>query len=79
MVKVNGIVTIVFSVITFLNVMILIKNPGLFTEAIKNFGVEMPLKNITTFLYVMLIYAAILFTHVLWTFALLKKNKDFFI
>ncbi len=78
MVRVNGIVTLVFSVITFLNVSYLLKNPALFTDSIKNLGVQMPLKNITGFFYAMLIYAAILFIHVVWTFALLKKNKDYF-
>lgn len=78
MVRVNGIVTLVFSVITILNVLYLLKNPAFFTDSIKNLGVEMPLKNITGFFYAMLIYAAILFTHVVWTFALLKKNKDYF-
>jgi hypothetical protein len=78
-VKVNGIVTIVFSVLTILNVLLLLKNPNLFTDAIRSFGVEMHLKSITGFLYVMLGYGAILFIHVLWTFALLKKNKDYFI
>ncbi len=78
MVRVNGIVTLVFSVITILNVLYLLKNPAFFTDSIKNLGVEMPLKNITGFFYAMLFYAAFLFTHVVWTFALLKKNKDYF-
>lgn len=78
MVRVNGIVTLVFSVITILNVLFLLKNPALFTESIKNFNVQMPVKNITGFFYAMLIYAAILFIHVVWTFSLLKKNKQYF-
>lgn len=78
MVRVNGIVTLVFSVITILNVLFLLKNPGVFTDSIKNFGVQMPIKNMTGFFYAMLIYAAILFIHVVWTFRLLKNNKHYF-
>jgi hypothetical protein len=78
MVRVNGIVTLVFSVIIMLNVLILLKNPVLFTDSIKNYGVDMPLKNITGFFYAMFFYAASLLTHVVWTFSLLKKNKQYF-
>jgi hypothetical protein len=78
MVRVNGIVTLVFSALIILNVLLLLQNPGLFTESIKNYGVEMPVKNITGFFYAMFIYAAILLAHVVWTFALLKKNSDYF-
>ncbi len=78
LVRVNGIVTLVFSVLIILNVLFLLKNPGLFTDSIKNYGVEMPLKNITRFFYAMFFYAAILLTHVVWTFGLLKKNNQYF-
>jgi hypothetical protein len=77
-VRVNGFVCIVFSVIMFLNVLLLIKSPDLFTQAIHNYGVEVPVNMANSFLYVMLVYAIILFIHVLWTFALMKKNKEYF-
>jgi hypothetical protein len=77
-VRVNGFVCIVFSAITFLNVLLLIKTPSLFTQAIQNYGVEVPLSKANMFLYIMLVYAIILFVHVLWTFTLMKKNKDYF-
>jgi hypothetical protein len=78
MVRVNGIVTLVFSAMIMLNVLLLLRNPGLFTDSLKNFGVDMPLKNVTAFFYAMLIYAAILLIHVVWTFRLLKKNNHHF-
>jgi hypothetical protein len=77
-VRVNGFVCIVFSVITFLNVLFLIKTPGLFTQTIQNYGVEVPISKANSFLYIMLVYAIVLFVHVIWTFGLLKKNKDYF-
>ena len=78
MVRVNGIVTLIFSSLVVLNVLILLGNPALFTESIKGYGVEMPLKNVTGFFYAMLIYALILLVHVIWTFRLLRKNNNYF-
>jgi len=77
-VRVNGFVAIVLSVIMLLNVLLLLKNPSLFTEAMRNYGVELPLNKLNVFLYFMLGYATVLFIHVIWTFALLKKNRDYF-
>lgn len=77
-VKVNGIVTLIFSVIVIIDVIILIGNPQAYVDAVKNYGVEMPLKTIAGFLYVMLAYGIILLLHVVWTFFLLKKNSAFF-
>ncbi|MCW3105645.1 MAG: hypothetical protein JWQ09_151, partial [Segetibacter sp.] len=77
-VRVNGIVTLIFSIISIIGIFPLLLNPQPFVDAVKNFGVEMPVKTATTFIYAMLIYAAILFIHILWTFALLKKNREFF-
>jgi hypothetical protein len=77
-VRVNGIVTLIFSVITVLNVLLLLQSPEIFLDAMQKFGVEVPLKSIQGFLYVMLLYGSVLFIHVVWTFALLKKNKHYF-
>lgn len=77
-VRVNGIVAIIFCVMTFMNVLMLLKQPGLFTDAAKNLGVEMPVRIINNFFYGMLVYAVLLFIHVLWTFALLRKYKESF-
>ena len=77
-VRVNGIVTLVFSIISIIGILPLLINPQPFIDAVKNFGVVMPVKTALGFFYVMLIYAVILLAHILWTFALLKKNKDFF-
>jgi hypothetical protein len=65
-------------VITVLNVLLLLQSPEIFLDAMQKFGVEVPLKSIQGFLYVMLLYGSVLFIHVVWTFALLKKNKHYF-
>jgi membrane protease YdiL (CAAX protease family) len=77
-VRVNGIVTMIFSIISILGITPLLANPQPFVEAIKNFGVTMPLKSVITFCYIMLVYAIVLLVHILWTFALLKKHKEYF-
>jgi hypothetical protein len=77
-VRVNGIVTLVFSIISVIGITPLLANPQPFADAVKNFGITMPLKTIITFCYVMLVYAVVLLVHILWTFALIKKHKEFF-
>jgi hypothetical protein len=77
-VRVNGIVTLIFSFISIIGIAPLLANPQPFVEAIQNFGVTMPLKTIMTFCYIMLVYAVVLLVHILWTFALMKKHKEYF-
>lgn len=77
-VRVNGMVTMIFCMISIISIIPLLANPQPFVEAIKNFGITMPLKTITTFCYVMLVYAIVLLAHILWTFALIRKHKAFF-
>ena len=77
-VKVNGIVALIFSVVVVIDVIMLIGNPQAYIDAIKSYGVDMPLQTISVFLYIMLAYGIILLAHVIWTFFLLKKNSSFF-
>lgn len=77
-VRVNGIVTLIFSALTILNVLFLLKNPQAFADVFKNYGVEMPVQNIMGFFYVMLFYAVVLAVHIIWTFTLMKKYRNFF-
>lgn len=77
-VRVNGIVTLIFSFMTVMSVLPLLQNPQSFTDALKGMGFEMPLKSITGFFYAMLGYAIVLFIHILWTFALMKKHQENF-
>lgn len=77
-VRVNGIVTLIFSFMTIISVTSLLQNPQSFTSALKGIGLEVPLKSITGLFYGMLIYAVLLFVHILWTFSLIKKNREYF-
>lgn len=77
-VRVNGIVSLIFGFMTIISVLPLLQNPQAFTDALKGMGFEIPLKSITGFFYGMLFYAAVLITHVLWTFTLMKKHLEYF-
>jgi hypothetical protein len=77
-IRVNGIVALIFSVIIIIDVVVLLKNPQLYVDAVKGLGVDIPVDKVQTFFYVMIVYALVLLTHVLWTFALMKKNKNYF-
>lgn len=77
-VKVNGIVALIFSLIAIVDVIILIGHPQVYLDAIKGFGVDVPLKTVLSFLYVMLAFSVILLVHVIWTFFMLKRYASFF-
>jgi hypothetical protein len=77
-IRVNGIVAIIFSVLIVVDVIFLLQNPQLYVDAVKGFGVDIPVDKVKGFFYVMIVYALILLAHVLWTFALVKKNKEYF-
>lgn len=77
-VKVNGIVALIFSIIVIVDVIFLMQNPKAYVDAIKGFGVDVPLKTVFAFFYVMLAYGIILLVHVIWTFKLLKKHSESF-
>jgi hypothetical protein len=78
LVKVNGIVALIFSIVVIVDVIILMGKPQAYVDAIKGYGVDMPLQTITTFLYIMLVYGIVLLVHVIWTFILLRKHSSFF-
>jgi hypothetical protein len=78
LVKVNGIVALIFSLVVIVDVIILMGKPQAYVDAIKRYGVDMPLQTITTFLYIMLAYGIVLLVHVIWTFILLRKHSSFF-
>src|ERR1044071_3232604 len=77
-IRVNGIVALVFSIIIIIDVAFLIRNPQIYVEAVKNLGVELPVEKVTGFFWVMLVYGLVLLTHVLWTFSLMKKYREYF-
>ena len=77
-VRVNGIVSIFFSTLTVVNVLYLVQHPNQFFEALKTYKLAITLNSISGFLYCILAYGLILLAHILWTFALMNKNQEFF-
>jgi hypothetical protein len=77
-VRVNGIVAIVFSVQIFLGVTVLLKKPEVYSETMSKFGMQVSLNAVQGFFIFMLVYAIALLVHILWTFALMKKNESSF-
>ena len=77
-VRVNEIVTLVFCFFSLISVVSLLVNPQPFLDAVKVLKFDMPLKTAISFFYIMLAYAVIQIVHILWTFALLKKNREYF-
>ena len=85
-IRVNGFVTIIFSMLNIPAIINLIRNPASYFETTKEFakqfgqGTEQTFSpaNLHILTSVMLTYLVALFIHVFWTFALLKKNQDYF-
>ena len=85
-VKVNGYVAIVFSILNIQPMLALLKNPDTYIasmkEAMKQLGPQYQ-QNFNTHTavimsVVMIVYLIVLFAHVLWTFALIKKHEEHF-
>ena len=77
-IRVNGIVTLVFCIFLMLGILPLLINPQPFIEVVKSMGLDVAPKVLRTSLFLMLLYSVILFIHILWTFALMKKHQAFF-
>ena len=85
-IRVNGYVAIVFSLLNIPSIINLIHNPASYTEATKEFARQFGqggkqnfnVQNIQILTSIMLIYFIALSVHVSWTFALLRKNKEYF-
>lgn len=85
-IRVNGFVAIVFSLLNIPSIINLIHNPASYAEATKEFAKQFGqgtkqnfnIANIQVLTSIMLVYFIALFIHVSWTFALLRKNKEYF-
>ncbi len=85
-VKVNGYVALFFSFLNISSSIAVIRNPNMildsYREMMKQFGSKMQqeisVSTITTASYIMLAWVIALAIHILWTFALIKKNDSFF-
>lgn len=77
-VRVNGLVAIFFSVLTVINVLYLVEHPQLLEEKLAEMKMEKLADTVKGLFIGMIFYATILLTHILWTFALMKKNQHYF-
>ena len=77
-VRVNGFVSLFFSVLCIDNVLYLLQHPQIFDEALNEYKFAITTDKIFGIFYGMMAYGCILLTHILWTFALMKKNEAFF-
>lgn len=77
-IRVNGIVTMIYGFIIIASMAMVFKNPQIFVEQIKQYGVEFPVENLNNIILIFLLLGIVWVVHVLWTFALVKKNKAFF-
>jgi hypothetical protein len=85
-VKVNGYVTIVFSLLSLPGAFGLVKNPAVYMANMSEMMGKMGNHSSQAFTersaiilaLVMIFYFLILLVHVFWTFALIKKNEQYF-
>ncbi len=77
-IRVNGIVSLIYASVIIAGMTIFLQQPQTLVDQLKQMGIDMPLKNIMSMLVVLLVFGIVLFVHVLWTFALLKKNTTYF-
>jgi hypothetical protein len=85
-IRVNGFVAIAFSILNIPPIITLLRNPAAYIastrEMLKQFGESYQKsfreENVYVLGYIMLVYMVALLIHVLWTFALIKRNKEFF-
>lgn len=85
-IKVNGYVTIGFSILSLPNAIALVKNPGFYIANMQDMMQSMGNKTTAQFsersavilAIVMILYFSILIAHALWTFALMKKHEEYF-
>ncbi len=86
LIRVNGIVAVIFGFLNIPPIIVLLRNPSAYIaatkEMMKQFGPEyqqsFKAENVHIIGIVMLVYLVVLLIHVFWTFALMKKYKDFF-
>ncbi len=85
-IRVNGFVAIIFCMLQIPAAIALMKNPEVFMEQMNQFSAKygkefqkgVQSSNITFIASVILLYLLALLTHVLWTFALMKKHREYF-
>src|SRR5215471_14885028 len=78
--QVNAIVAFIFSVISIIGIMVVVFNPELIQEQLKQFEVQgnYSPSQFASVAYVFLGIYLVLFIHIVWTYALIRKYKEYF-
>ena len=76
--RVNGIVTLIYSVFINAGMTMFIKKPDLLLEQLQKMGVTVQQSTMLVMLYVLLVFGVVLFVHVFLTFRLIRKYIAFF-
>ena len=76
-VQVNAIVTLLFCLILAAETIVIYQKPQLFLDALKNFSGSYPLTAdiVKQTMLLLSIFALIILAHVIWTLALIRKNR----
>lgn len=77
-IRVNGIVTMIYGFILIASMALVYRQPQIFLEQINQYGVEFPADKLNNVILIFLVLGIVWVVHVLWTFALMKRNKTFF-
>jgi len=81
-VRVNGFLTVVFAASLFYQIVLLVNDPTPMLEMMKPLGEkyhrEVKAEDLYLSLTITMTYSGLLIIHIIWTFLLLQKYKDFF-
>lgn len=77
-IRVNGIVSLIYSMLIIVGMVTFISDPQILVDQMKLMGVSVPVNSLRAMLSILLVFGIVLFVHIIWTFALIKKNIEFF-
>ncbi|CAN5578183.1 hypothetical protein BH10BAC2_BH10BAC2_10460 [soil metagenome] len=80
LIQVNAIVAFIFSAVCVLGGIQILLQPQLLDDALKSLpkDIAMPSEGIKKGMIVFLIFCSVLFVHIIWTYFLIRKHKDYF-
>lgn len=77
--QVNAIVTFIFSILMIIQASYLMYHPEPYIDMLKKLATDVPIEYANSVLKVMLFFAIVILAHVIWTYYLLRKNKEFIV
>lgn len=79
-IQVNAIVSIIFSVLIFVTGLALLANPRPYLDSLKTIYKDaIPVKAAMIQLYFMTAFCFVLLIHIIWTYILIRRYKDYFV